>query len=151
MRRLIIVILSTIFSVGIFAQELQVQTFGNEKNDALIFLHGGPGYNSVSFEQTTAKELAKAGFFVISYDRRGEGRNENLQALYTFEKTLRDLLGIYRKYKLKNAILVGHSFGGVIGSLFAEKYPEKVADLVLVSTPISMQKTLKNIIGTKQV
>ncbi len=130
-----------------FGQDLQIQTFGDKKDKVLIFLHGGPGYNSVSFEKTTASDLAKNGFFVISYDRRGEGRNNNLKAEYTFVQTLTDLKEIYDAYKIEEATLIGHSFGGIIGTLFAEKYPQKIKALVLVSVPISMQETLKSIMA----
>ncbi len=143
----ILTLLFIVIGGYVFGQDLQIQTFGNPKNKVLIFLHGGPGYNSVSFETTTAVELAKNGFFVISYDRRGEGRNDNLKAEYTFVQTFADLQKIYDTYKIEKAILIGHSFGGVIGTLFAEKYPKKVKALVLVSVPISMQETLKNIIA----
>jgi len=131
----------------IFAQDLEVQTFGNKNNKPIIFLHGGPGYNSVTFESTTAEELAKNGFFVISYDRRGEGRNESLTATYTFDETFKDINQIYKTFNLKKATLIGHSFGGVIATLFADTYPENINTLILVGTPVSMQETLKNIVS----
>ncbi|MCI1780018.1 MAG: alpha/beta hydrolase [Bacteroidales bacterium] len=146
--RNIFLILALFLLSGNFAlaQKLQVETFGNEKDKPVIFLHGGPGYNSVPFEATTAKELSGNGFFVISYDRRGEGRNSNLKAEYTFDQTFGDLNQIYQTYGLKKAILMGHSFGGVIATLFADKYPEKTEALILLSAPVSTQETLKHIL-----
>jgi len=136
-----------IFSGLLTAQNLEIQHFGNAENTPLIFIHGGPGYNSVSFEKTTAEELAKNGFYVISYDRRGEGRNEHLSAAHNFEETFTDLDQIYTDLKLKNAVILGHSFGGVVGTLFAEKNPHMVRSLILVGVPISMQETLKQVIA----
>ena len=51
-------ILFTLLAVTCFtnAQEIYTKTFGNSKNKPIIFLHGGPGYNSVSFEATTAQK-----------------------------------------------------------------------------------------------
>lgn len=147
MNKLLILLLLTIFGVNINAQNLEVETFGNKNNNPIIFLHGGPGYNSVTFEKTTAEELVKNGFFVISYDRRGEGRNKNLKAEFTFNQTFEDLNQIYKIYGLKKSTLIGHSFGGVLATLFAEKHPEKIKSLILVSSPISMQESLKNIIS----
>jgi proline iminopeptidase len=43
--------------------------------------------------------------------------------------------------------LIGHSFGGIIATLLGDNYPGKIKALVLVSVPISMQKTLKNIVA----
>lgn len=130
------------------AQNLQIETFGNKKDKPVIFLHGGPGYNSVTFEKTTAKELSDNGFYVISYDRRGEGRNEKLSAEYTFAQTIEDLNQIY---DLDKAIIIGHSFGGVIATFFADKFSEKIESVILISTPISMQETLKNIIDKSKL
>lgn len=147
MNKIFTLIFLIIFGNTLIAQNLEVQTFGDKKDKTVIFLHGGPGYNSVPFEQTTADELAENGFFVISYDRRGEGRNDNLKAEYTFNQTFEDLNQIYEKYELRKASLIGHSFGGIIATLFADKYPNKLNELILVSVPISMQKTLQNIIA----
>ena len=130
-----------------YSQNLYLQTFGNPQDPALIFLHGGPGYNCAVFEGTTAAVLAAEGFFVVVYDRRGEGRSTDPQAQFTFAETLADLNGIYDKYQLKKAILLGHSFGGIAATRFAEAYPDQVQALVLVSAPVALQATFKHIIA----
>lgn len=93
---LLIVFCTTTFAE---AQELYMKTFGDNKDEALIFLHGGPGYNSAGFEYTTAQKLAEKNFFVIVYDRRGEGRSQDSNANYTFKESFEDLNAIYTKYK----------------------------------------------------
>ena len=108
------------------AQSIYTKAYGNPKDQAVVFLHGGPGYNSALFEGTTAEALSKNGFYVLVYDRRGEGRSEDQEAAFTFEETFKDLNRIYKKFKLKKAILIGHSFGGVVATLYAEQYPKKV-------------------------
>lgn len=149
MHKSIFIIGSLLFSI-VQAQDIAIQTFGNPKEKALIFLHGGPGFHSLGFEKTTAENLASSGFFVISYDRRGEGRNDELKAAYTFEQTLEDLDGIYEKYQLEAATLIGHSFGGIVGTLFAEKYPDKIQSLILVGAPPALQETFKTIIASSR-
>jgi len=146
MNKILTLLFFFIIGNNAFTQNLQVETFGNEKDTPLIFLHGGPGYNSVVFERTTAEELANNGFYVISYDRRGEGRNEDLKAEFTFNQTFDDLNQIFEIYGLQKASLLGHSFGGVVATLFADKYPEKIETLILVGAPISIQETLTNIV-----
>ncbi|HAS47145.1 MAG TPA: alpha/beta hydrolase [Microscillaceae bacterium] len=130
-----------------FAQKLYLKTFGQATQPAMIYLHGGPGYNSASFEFTTAQKLANAGFFVIVYDRRGEGRSTDAKAKFSFEETFADLHQIYAQYKLKKATLLGHSFGGVVATLFAEKHPKKIQAVVLVGAPVALQETFETIIG----
>jgi len=140
----IVFVLATMLTYG---QNIYIKTFGSNIDKAIIFLHGGPGYNSANFEATTALQLADKGFFVIVYDRRGEGRSLNQNAKFTFNETFEDLNAIYQKFNLTKATLIGHSFGGVIATLFTEKHPAKVQSIVLVGAPISLQATFKTILS----
>lgn len=58
---------------------------------------------------------------MIIYDRRGEGRSKTLNAKFTFKETFDNLDTIYEKFRLREATLIGHSFGGVAATFFAEK------------------------------
>jgi hypothetical protein len=44
--------------------EIYFEECGNPDGIPVVFLHGGPGYNCVNFEATTAQQLADKGFFV---------------------------------------------------------------------------------------
>jgi len=132
------------------AQEIYSKAFGDPDDQPILFLHGGPGYNCVNFEATTAQQLAGKGFYVIVYDRRGEGRSKDPNAKFTFEVTFADLNKIYEKYGISKSSLIGHSFGGVVATLFAEKYPEKIQSVILVGAPISLQETFKTIISASK-
>ncbi len=139
-----IFVLTTMFTYG---QSIYTKTFGNINDKPIIFLHGGPGYNCAGFEATTAQQLADKGFFVIVYDRRGEGRSSDPNAKFTFKETFDDINDIYQKYNLTKPTLIGHSFGGVVATLFAETYPKKVQSIILVGAPVSLQSTFKNILS----
>lgn len=139
-----ILLIATIFANG---QNIYTKTFGNSKDKPIIFLHGGPGYNCANFEATTAQQLANKGFFVIVYDRRGEGRSNDPNAQFTFKETFDDLISIYKKYGITTSTLIGHSFGGIVATLFAEKHPEKIQSIILVGAPVSLQETFKTIIS----
>jgi proline iminopeptidase len=143
------IILLLVLSVGIqqnFAQELYSRAFGNAKDTPILFLHGGPGYNCAGFEVSTAQELANNGFYVIVYDRRGEGRSTHANAKFTFQETFDDINGILKNYNLEKVNLIGHSFGGIVAALYAEKNPTKVNSIELVSAPVSLQETFKTIL-----
>ena len=96
--------------VVVNAQTIYSKAFGDSSNKALIFLHGGPGYNSASFEATACQELSEHGFYVITYDRRGEGRSIDKDTSFTFIETFEDLNSILDQYNLESATLIGHSF-----------------------------------------
>lgn len=134
----------------VYGQQLYIQTYGDPKDKPLLFLHGGPGYNSVLFERSTAEELAGNGFFVIVYDRRGEGRSVDSEAKFTFEESFEDILTIVRKHELDQVTLLGHSFGGVLGVLFAQKYPTIANQVILIGAPVSMQESFQTIIQSSK-
>lgn len=90
MKKLLLIVSLVLFSIPIFAQNIYSKAYGNSKNPAIIFIHGGPSGNSNLFEGTTAKILASKGFYVIVYDRRGEGRSKDENAVMTFDESFND-------------------------------------------------------------
>ena len=111
-----------------------------------FFLHGGPGYNAATFEGTTAQQLSTHGLFVIVYDRRG-GKKQRPEASYTFEESVADIESMYKQFGLVRASLIGHSFGGMVGIAFANRYPGRVQSLVLVGAPVDLQASFRHIIS----
>lgn len=128
------------------SQHLYSKSFGSRSNPPIIFLHGGPGSSSVFFEATTAQLLADKGFYVIVYDRRGEGRSVDVHARMDFAEVFSDLNHIYVQYKLERASLVAFSFGGLVAAQFAQQHPQKVASLILCSALVSQQKSYATIL-----
>ncbi|WP_343704838.1 alpha/beta hydrolase [Flavobacterium sp.] len=139
------ILLISFFTQG---QNLYIKTYGNEKNKAVIFIHGGPSGNATLFEGTTAQNLADQGFYVIAYDRRGEGRSADPNAKFTYDEAFQDLNSIYATYNLKKAIILGHSFGGLVATLYTNKYPQNVSALVLAGALFSQQETYDHILDT---
>ncbi|MCH5718779.1 alpha/beta fold hydrolase [Niabella hibiscisoli] len=136
----------TLICFSIKAQVIYSKDYGSPQNTAIIFIHGGPSGNSNLFEATTAQALADRGFYVIVYDRRGEGRSKDEEATMTFKESFRDLLGIYEKYHLNKAVILAHSFGGIIATLFVQEHPEKVSAFILAGALFSQQETYDHIL-----
>jgi proline iminopeptidase len=124
------------------------KSYGQRENPAIIFIHGGPRGNSTLFEGTTAQRLAEKGFYVIVYDRRGEGRSIDTTATFTFQEAINDLNDLYQKYNIKKATIIAHSFGGLVGTLFTEQNPQKVNSLILAGALFSQQDTYDHILET---
>jgi len=124
------------------------KAYGKSENPTIIFIHGGPSGNSTLFEATTAEKLADKGFYVIIYDRRGEGRSIDTTATFTFQEAINDLNQIYEKYKIKKANIIAHSFGGLVATLYTEQNPEKVISLTLAGALFSQQETYDHILKT---
>jgi proline iminopeptidase len=131
--------------------DLYVKSYGDPKAPPLVFVHGGPGYNSVSFEFSTAEPLARE-YYLTVYDQRGCGRSATATATatlqdYTFDRALDDLGAVIASRRLERPVLVGHSFGGAIALRYLDAHPERVRCVVLVGAPISYPDALANILG----
>ncbi|MDX6191437.1 alpha/beta hydrolase [Flavobacterium sp. Fl-318] len=146
MKQLLLTFFFLLSCCFVKGQNLYIKTYGDKTKKALIFIHGGPSGNSTLFESTTAQKLADNGFYVIVYDRRGEGRSVDSTANFTYDEAFQDLNGIYKKYHLKKATLIAHSFGGLVATLYTEKFPKKVNSLVLAGALISQQETYDHIL-----
>jgi len=144
-KHLLLIWLIGCAAVAVRAQGLYVKVFGPKDGVPLVFLHGGPGYNAAMFESVAAQTLADSGFRVLVYDRRGEGRSVSTPAHYTFAEALGDLDSLCRTCDLRRPILLGHSFGGMLALLYADKYPDRVQSVVLVGAPVALQETFGNI------
>jgi proline iminopeptidase len=130
------------------SQTLFSNAFGDPKNPVIVFIHGGPGYNAVSFELGAAVNLAGLGYYVITFDQRGSGRSkkDSITDHYKFNKADVDINTILKKYNVTQAVFIGHGWGGTEAIKYAESYPEKVKGIVLLSSPLNYQLMFKSII-----
>ena len=70
------------------------------------------------------------GYRIVGYDvRRGLKRSTD----YTLDLLVEDLRKLLDVLSLGNAVICGHSFGGLIAMNFAARYPEVTDALILVS------------------
>src|ERR1700733_4898475 len=73
-------------------------------------------------------------FRVLRYDLRGHGRSAAPGNSYTLEELASDLAALLDHLEIAQAAFVGLSIGGMVGQVFALRYPEKLSALVLCST-----------------
>ena len=78
------------------------------------------------------RELSRS-FRVVSYDRAGLGWSDLGPMPRTADRIVDELHAMLERAAIPPPyVLVGHSFGGLTMPLFAERYPEEVAGMVLV-------------------
>jgi proline iminopeptidase len=98
----------------------------------LLFLHGGPGYNSYSFEVQAGRAL-EAQLPVIYLDQRGSGRSERpWRGDYTIAGMVEDIEALRKSLGVPELAIMGHSFGGTLALEYAATYPQHVANMVLI-------------------
>ncbi len=132
-----------LLSFGARAQSMYHKAFGKPSAEPILFLHGGPGGSSIDFEVSAAEALSEKGYYVVLYDRRGEGRSDVEDAKYTLEQTFSDIDSLCQVYGLKKVNLLGHSFGGMLAVKYAVARPENVKRIVLAAAPIDLQASLR--------
>lgn len=120
--------------VKVNGQHLHVKTMGKTKGDGPpVIIEAGTGNWSYDWS-IVQKELSKYTQ-VITYDRAGYGYSDPSDSSFSASNVVNDLHGMIQKEHIqKPFILIGHSTGGIYTRLYADKYPESVAGMVLVDS-----------------
>jgi pimeloyl-ACP methyl ester carboxylesterase len=72
------------------------------------------------------------GWRHITYDERARGRKSKRSADYSFEAAVRDVDAVLAARGVDRALLVGWSYGAVVGAHWARRNPERALGAVLV-------------------
>jgi non-heme chloroperoxidase len=110
----------------------------------IVLIHGYP-LSGASWEKQMP-ELLKAGYRVITYDRRGFGKSSQPTAGYNYDTFAEDLDKLLAQLKLRDVVLAGFSMGGGEVARYLGKYGSKgVSKAVIVSgVPPYLLKTADN-------
>jgi 3-oxoadipate enol-lactonase len=101
---------------------------------ALVFLHGMGG--DLTAFNPIRELLHEEGYSSLAIDIRGQGRSgrPRRKNAYTVDVLADDVTYVLEKEKVKDAVLIGHCFGGIIAMSIAEKNPELFTNLILIDT-----------------
>ena len=127
--------------------EQYIQIRGKDRdNPVIIFLHGGPG-STVGFMSCHWQGELEQSYTVVHWDQRGCAntyfRNETAERP-TLELLLSDLdeLVDYARTEFDEdeVVIIGHSWGTVLGSLYVGKHPEKVSHFVSIGQVVNTMR-----------
>jgi len=104
----------------------------------VLLLHGGPGF-SHDYMNCFANFLPQAGYEMYFYDQLGCGLSDrpNDASLWTLPRYLSEVEEVRATLGLDRFILIGHSWGGILGIEYALRHPERLAGFVLSSMTAS--------------
>lgn len=120
----------------------------DSKTVPLIALHGGPGAGHeylLSLQDLTTNHQIP----VILYDQVGCGHSTALPerkgyfAFWTVDLFERELQNLISHFGFAEYDLFGHSWGGMLASVFASKHPQGLRKLILMGAPASVDLVLK--------
>lgn len=102
----------------------QLALFGPPRAPLLLYLHGGPGAAELPFAERFAAPLAER-FRVAVWDQRGAGASRDTPV--GVEGLIADLRALVARLRAEHdppkLVLVGHSWGGLLGLLALERDP----------------------------
>lgn len=116
----------------------------NREDPALVFLHGGPGGSLGALLRRYNAELERH-FLVVTWEQRGAGRSYTRgipSASMTVEQFVRDLGEVVAlvkaRFRKDQVVLLAHSWGTILGTLYVYRHPEDVAAYVGVGQIANM-------------
>jgi pimeloyl-ACP methyl ester carboxylesterase len=130
-------------------QEQFLLVRGNDvDNPVIIYLHGGPSSPDTYFTNFFANDLLEK-YTVIAWDQRGCGRTyfrnadiDSTNETASFEQAIEDVDDLVdyacERFGQEKVIIMGHSYGTVLGPAYIEQHPEKVSAYVGIAQVVSM-------------
>jgi len=128
-------------------EDIQLYHFADGEGRNILIVHGGPGYPYT--EPWLGLEALTGSYQFHYYDQRGSGQSTRpidtfassnyYQNVQTLDQTLgigaqlADIERIRRILGDEKLILIGHSWGGFLASLYAAEFPEHVEALILIA------------------
>ncbi|MDG1580414.1 alpha/beta hydrolase [Pseudomonas sp. GOM6] len=116
---------------------MDVPAQGQANGHSVVLLHG-KNFCSATWEQTIAV-LSEAGYRVIAPDQVGFCASSKPRAYqFSFSQLALNTQALLDRLGVKQAIVAGHSMGGMLAARFAINHPQTVEQLVLVN-PIGLE------------
>lgn len=122
------------------------------RNPVIVWLHGGPAGPDGYFTYTFSNYLVNEYTFVC-WDQRGCGRtyyrNQNVDPdndTVSFEQAQTDLDELVdylcTRFNTKKVIIMGHSYGTLLGSQYSINHPDKVSAYIGVGQMVNMESDI---------
>lgn len=119
------------------------QVSGNPEGIPVVWLHGGPGSSSTAFHR---RFLDPSKFRIIQLDQRGCGKSEPSGGVVANQTA--DLIDDIERLRMHLGVahwhVVGGSWGGALGLIYAQAHPKVVGRILLRSPFLCTQSEIEN-------
>ena len=115
------------------ANGIRLHCVDHEGGEPPVVLLPGLTANANSFDGLVEAGLAPR-FRVIAIDLRGRGQSDKPATGYSMADHAADVVGLMDSLGTKDAVLGGHSFGGMLAMYIASTYPDRVGKLIILDS-----------------
>jgi len=112
---------------------IRVEEAGDVTHPLIVLVHGAMDRSAGMLRLSRRLD---DNFRVTRYDRRGYGRSTPHAGPYDMAAQVADLVEVIGT---RQAVIVGHSYGGNIALAAAEQHPSLIAGVVIYETPLSWE------------
>ena len=114
----------------------------------LLVLHGGPGSTMTGMSHTYQRPWEKH-WIVVNWDQRCSGRTASVSGSkspveITLDRMLQDALELTdylrERFGRKKIVLLGHSWGTMMGAHLVQKWPDRYAAYISTGTMVNTRK-----------
>lgn len=105
---------------------------GDPNNEAIIFVHGGPG--APSFYLNPLKKLSEK-YYLVFFDQIGGGRSSTRidPKKLNIDYFVNQIEAVRTHYKLDKFNIYGQSFGAAFSIEYYKKFPNRISSMILSS------------------
>lgn len=127
---------------------LHVEEFGEDNEEALLYLHGGPGASCLDFCYEQASLLSQK-LRVIAIDQRGVLRSDPLEEDTDFglNDIIADCEALREHLGIQAWTVLGHSFGGYLALKYVYEHPQSVKKVIYEAPSFDLGLSTKSMIS----
>ncbi|OIU68568.1 alpha/beta fold hydrolase [Rossellomorea aquimaris] len=126
---------------------LHIEEYGSHNQEAILYLHGGPGESCYDFSFHQAAKLQEQ-FRLIAIDQRGVCRSEGIETGEAFGlmDLIEDCEELRKILQIEKWSLIGHSFGGFLSVLYTSIYPNSIHKVILECPTFDFELTSRSLL-----
>jgi pimeloyl-ACP methyl ester carboxylesterase len=119
-----------------FAQngDVKIHYVASGKGPLVVMIHGYPDYSG---SWDLLRPVLDDSYRVVAVDTRGYNLSDKPEGVENYEmpKLIADIDAVIRAEGREKATIIGHDWGGSIAWMFAFYYPQRLDNLIVLSTP----------------
>ena len=112
-----------------------------ESSETIVFLNGVMASTNSWYQFIPFFE--RFGYKMLLHDFKGQLKSSKPEGPYTFEEHAMELKELMDFLQIKNANLIGTSYGGEVALKFAIKFPEYVKKMVIIDSVSELDEVLR--------